>query len=331
MPLRDESDPENKNAITRVFDQGIVKKLSQGNVVLFIDELNRQNDTKLRRAFLSLINEKRNADGSLNFEKSILFTVACINPNCKEDRGATPLTDVERSRFVYNLPNADSNTTDARGYFSANTRSRLAKLGIQTTKKDIDGIRVVKVSDLYKDDPTKAMSEEEKEKYYLNKDVEEEVKISDITEYILTNPDFEFNTREDRSEIEREQKNILNQRLLTDALRNAGGDKTEFLYWVDHYSELLDSTKEMLHRVLDDYIFDKNDAYAALGILPAAEETTTVTDTADTATTDNAEAEEEVEDDADLFANTTSSAASGRVAPKPADAEAIINDWFNNF
>ncbi|MBP5469606.1 MAG: ATP-binding protein [Candidatus Riflebacteria bacterium] len=84
MPMRSDDDP---SAIKYLFN---TKKLEwliskdpkyKHKCVAFVDELNRQKTAQLRRPLMSLFNEKRNADGTLDFSRNLLFSIVCINPS----------------------------------------------------------------------------------------------------------------------------------------------------------------------------------------------------------------------------------------------------------
>jgi MoxR-like ATPase len=95
---------------------------NEGKCVLFVDELNRQKSPQLRRPFMSLFNEKRNASGSLDFRKNLLFSVVCINPYGVNfhDKGVDELTPAERNRFAFKRTgkhSMDSTPENSLSYF----------------------------------------------------------------------------------------------------------------------------------------------------------------------------------------------------------------------
>ena len=67
---------------------------------------------------------------------------------------------------------------------------------------------------------------------------------------------LEFDTKDDLQELNMSQKNLLNQRLLTDAIANAHGDKEALLTWVENYSNMLDKDKEQFKNILSTYVLD---------------------------------------------------------------------------
>lgn len=92
----------------------------EGKCVLFVDELNRQKTEQLRRPFMSLFNEKRNASGSLDFAKNLLFCVVAINPfgNDFHDKGVSELNAAEKDRFARQQYSFDSNIDDALQFWT---------------------------------------------------------------------------------------------------------------------------------------------------------------------------------------------------------------------
>ena len=75
MPLRDVTAPE-ENKVARVRDDVLDKLLNNlhpelaGKCVLFVDEFNRQKQDQLRRPLMSLFNEKRKSDGTVDVSKN---------------------------------------------------------------------------------------------------------------------------------------------------------------------------------------------------------------------------------------------------------------------
>ena len=65
-----------------------------------------------------------------------------------------------------------------------------------------------------------------------------------------------LDTKDDLQELNMTQKNLLNQRLLTDAVANAHGDKEALLTWVENYSNMLDKDKEQFRNILSTYVLD---------------------------------------------------------------------------
>ena len=95
--------PELTMARTDLFAKNLANPKYAGRCVLFVDELNRQKDDQIRRPLMSLFNEKRNADKTLDFSKTLLFTICCINPvgQLYRDEGVAELNDAEINRFFH--------------------------------------------------------------------------------------------------------------------------------------------------------------------------------------------------------------------------------------
>ena len=128
IPLRDLS-IEDSTALTYAYavdDKNLGLLLNEkhpeleGKCVLFADELNRQKTEQLRRPFMSLFNEKRNATGSLDFSKNLLFCVVATNPfgNDFHDKGVSELNGAEKDRFNRQRHNFDSNINDAINFWT---------------------------------------------------------------------------------------------------------------------------------------------------------------------------------------------------------------------
>jgi MoxR-like ATPase len=124
MPLRDVTAPE-ENKVARVRDDVLDKLLNNvhpelaGKCVLFVDEFNRQKQDQLRRPLMSLFNEKRNSDGSVDVSKNLLFSVICINPSGIKfkDKGTVDVNDPEHNRFLHTLRGYDSNKDEALKFY----------------------------------------------------------------------------------------------------------------------------------------------------------------------------------------------------------------------
>lgn len=124
MPLRDVTAPE-ENKVARVRDDVLDKLLNNlhpelaGKCVLFVDEFNRQKQDQLRRPLMSLFNEKRNSDGTVDVSKNLLFSVICINPSGLKfkDKGTVDLNDAEHNRFLHTLRGHDSNAEEALKFY----------------------------------------------------------------------------------------------------------------------------------------------------------------------------------------------------------------------
>lgn len=258
-------------------------KLDEPNSVLFLDEYNRQTKPEIRAALLTLINEHtivgKGKAGTKKFD-NLLFTIACINPTVPTDKGAAALNDAELSRFIHKIKNADSDPAATVDFFTKNFDKSISKL-----------------------DPEDAA--------YLE-DLEDYLRIQDLGLFIAAHPDFEYDTMQDLDDLFMEQKTMLNQRELTDALVASDGDKDAFIWWLDDYSDLLDRKKDMLHAILSEYIEPSfEDLCSAKGIDPnsgaIADQLKAKAEAeaeAEAAATEEPELpEEEIEDDEELFAN----------------------------
>ena len=78
-------------------------------------------------------------------------------------------------------------------------------------------------------------------------------KILNLTNALLGDYRFEFDSRDDLLDLFNDKAKMLNQRAITDALMAHGYSKTKFLNWVDKYSKFLDKDRAMIHDILDSY------------------------------------------------------------------------------
>ena len=277
--------------------------LNEPRSVLFLDEFNRAAP-KLRATLLTLINEHEiegpGKKGTYRFD-NLLFTIACVNPSVPTDPGAMNLNDAEKSRLVMKMK-WDSKVDDAIRYINF------------YLKKTIDGL-----------------DKSDEDYVFLYK---EHKKIYNLAMALLTDPRFEFDTRDDLLDLFNEDKTMLNQRAITDGLLLAGSDKAEFLDWVDNNSDFLQKNIDMIHEILDSWI--EPDVQ-----LPAGSEETSTAKTTNTNDNTSTTADNQVDDaddfdsvfgsegeetDSDLFGNTTSAAgASAKVSA--ADALARIQSF----
>ena len=320
MPLRDVTVADT-NKVARVRDDVLDKLLNSihpelaGKCVLFVDEFNRQKQDQLRRPLMSLFNEKRNADGTVDVSKNLLFSVVCINPSGLKfrDKGTVDLNDAEHNRFMSTLRGFDSNAEASLRFFEGWHRKQLLNLGIippdSTASKNHGGFV----------GPTRELSADELE------DAKEYIRIYALAVQILTHPEFEFDTRDTLDELEQGiglRKQLLTGRLLTELLSAAGGDKGRFLRRVDTTADLTASKIEMFHTILDSYIMDTKGLYKKYrlenptAVATAEEENITVSGSADD------------EDDEELFG---SSAAAIKSVKSAATTEQeilnIVDQW----
>ena len=111
----------------------LLDDLGKGECVMFIDEYNRQVNPQIRGALLTLINEKRTADGKKDFSDTLLFTVALMNPAVPTDPGAAKLNDAEKSRFPFIITDFDSDNDTALNYNDVSFANKLAEYGIDAS------------------------------------------------------------------------------------------------------------------------------------------------------------------------------------------------------
>lgn len=259
MPLRDVTVTD-ANKVARVRDDVLDKLLNSvhpelaGKCILFVDEFNRQKQDQLRRPLMSLFNEKRNADGTVDVSKNLLFSVICINPSGLKfkDKGTVEPNDAEHNRFLATLRDFDSNAEDSLHFFEGWHKKQLLDLGIippgSVASRNHGGFV----------GPTRELSADELE------DAKEYIRIYALAVQILTHPEFEFDTRETLDMLDKGEglrRQLLTARLLTDLLNAAGGDKNRFLRRIDTTADLIDSKTEMFHTILDSYIMDTRSLY----------------------------------------------------------------------
>ena len=224
MPLRDQT-KKDSNEVTYAY---VIGKLGpmlndlhpelEGKCVLFVDELNRQPTPTLRRPFMSLFASKKNADGSLDFRKNLLFSVVCINPFGTKfhDKGVSELTPAERDRFPNWLP-VDSDKGRTLDYFIGWKNGKLLKLGIIPLDSEASKNHKGYVG------PTKALSDKELE---LAKRI---IRRFNLAKYILNDSEFDFDTRNDAENIYFQGARYLTGRSFTDAIALSDGDPKKLL------------------------------------------------------------------------------------------------------
>jgi hypothetical protein len=289
-----DKDGNDVHRVTRSFSKSL-DALDKDKSVLFLDEFNRAAP-KLRAVLLSLINEHvvdgDGPDGFRHFD-NLLFTVACINPSVPTDPGAMDLNDAEMSRFVDSM-DWDSKTDDALRYIVFHVNEM---------------IKAIKPSD-------------ENYAYFYKR----YHKILNLTNALLGDYRFEFDSRDDLLDLFNDKAKMLNQRAITDALMAHGYNKDKFLNWVDKYSKFLEKDKQMIHDILDSYVeMDievPGDNSAANNKAGAANEPA---NTANKSTADDGDFEsvfgtEGEEADTELFGNTASAAG---MAAKVSAADAL--------
>jgi hypothetical protein len=324
MPLRDVT-KNDENAVTYAYVKEkfapLLDPANEANCVLFVDEFNRQKTVQLRRPFMSLFNEKRNADGSLDFRKTLLFSVICINPFGPQfhDQGVGEMYPAEQNRFLMKFLGAngmDSTPEEAIKYWKGFTTNTLLKMGIispgSVASKNHGGFV----------GPTRDLTSDELEY------AQDLVKEYELASQILTHPEFSFSKRDDAENIYSQRADYVTSRMLSDAIVHSRGDVKKFLRWVDNFSNFTTEAIEMFHTVLDSYIMDVNSLYKRYNLVPTTSNASANT-SGNNANTSAVAAEDE-EDDELLFG--TSKPTGGKTAKGAATTEQEINDildkWF---
>ena len=280
----------------------------EGKCVLFVDELNRQKTEQLRRPFMSLFNEKRNASGSLDFAKNLLFCVVAINPfgNDFHDKGVSELNAAEKDRFDNQEYNFDSNISDAIQFWTWYRSRELLNLGIISPGSTASTNHGGWVG------PTKKLSESDL------MHAKRVLKGATLALYILnnvhkSNESEVFTTRRDTDKAYRsgDFRYTTSRGLFNGIFNNTFGDDKspvkKFLNWVDRRSHYTPEKVKMFHDILDSYIMDVNGLFAAYNLDKTPKEIKTELDGTGTATpkaataaaTDNAD--DDIEDDDIMF------------------------------
>jgi len=239
----------------------------EGKCVLFVDELNRQKTEQLRRPFMSLFNEKRNASGTLDFSKNLLFCVVCINPfgNDFHDKGVSELNGAEKDRFARQQYNFDSNIDDAINFWKWFRMKELLNMGIISPGSAASANHngwVGPTKDLDADDLAHA---------------KRVIKASALALYILThvidsNETEVFTTRKDTDKAYRAGDfRYTTSRGLFDGIFDAtfGDEKSpvkDFLDWVDDESHYTPEKVRMFHDILDRYVMDVKGLFSAYNL-----------------------------------------------------------------
>jgi len=242
--------PELRMARTDLFAKTLANPENEGKCVLFVDELNRQKDDQIRRPLMSLFNEKRNADGTLNFSKTLLFTICCINPvgQLYQDEGVANLNDAEINRFFHQWfgdKGYDSNKDDSKAYIDAWFEEEMLRIGVNVNKNNAYGKRTG-IFGPWK----KKFTPQELE------DIDDTLKVHSIFRHIVDNNSFKYDTRADLDDIHDQRKQLLSARELTALVFNCVGDKDKILRVLDNSANLLERDINMLKKILDSYVLD---------------------------------------------------------------------------
>ena len=331
MPLRDVT-KNDENAVTYAYVKEkfapLLDPANEANCVLFVDEFNRQKTVQLRRPFMSLFNEKRNADGSLDFRNTLLFSVICINPFGPQfhDQGVGELSPAEQNRFLIKKTGdrgIDSTSEEAIKFWKGSTTNSLLKMGIISPNSVASKNHGGYVG------PTRDLTSEELER------AQRLVRVYTLAMQILTHPEFSFSTRDDAENIYRQKADYVTSRMLSDALAYSQGNVKDFLEWVDEDSNFTAEAIDMFHTILDGYIMDTTTLYKYYGLVPKATgvtkvETSADSETANAAEDDGAAKDQDQEDDELLFG--TSAGPNKQSVKGAAATEKEINDildtWF---
>lgn len=265
LPMRDITTPD-ENRLEVIPSNTLIQLMDTPNSVLFLDEYNRQTNTKLRASLLTLINEHKVVVGNKTFKfDKLLFVICAINPSVKEDLGAVQLNGAELSRFPWYVSNFDSDPHETHEYLNTSTTRALGRLLQRKGKKLKANNKIVGDWEKQDDkdlppvdfgklvDQIQAMSDEEREKYFVDKGLIEIVREMELANAILQTPNFRFDSKIDLKDLWREQATIFNKRLLTDAILSTDGNPDLFLYWVEHSSNLLQRNKDILKDAVTTY------------------------------------------------------------------------------
>ena len=276
----------------------------EGKCVLFVDELNRQKTEQLRRPFMSLFNEKRNASGSLDFSKNLLFCVVAINPfgNDFHDKGVSELNAAEKDRFARQQYSFDSNIDDALQFWTWYRSKELLDLGIISPGSAASTNHGGWVG------PTKELDEDDL------MHAKRVLKGAALALYILNNVHKSretevFTTRRDTDKAYRSGDfRYTTSRGLFDGIFDStfGDDKSpvkDFLDWVDEESHYTPEKVKMFHDILDSYIMDVKGLFNAYNLDKTPKEIKAELDgtAAPKADTVADSTEDEIEDDDVMF------------------------------
>lgn len=313
--VRDNRYPD-KNKITKGSSDGLAL-LERPRSVLFLDELNRQTKKQIRASLLTLINEHRITGDNDNPEdqdgyhyfKNLLFTVACINPALPTEKGADDLDDAEDSRFALKV-DFDSNIDTAEDYLSKVFKSKMK--AIEKQGKDF----YLTHEKLYK-------------KFFL----EEALAL-----HIIKHPIFFFDGRDALDDLQNygggKRYTMFNMRMFFQGIEISGGNKDDFIFWLDRYSNFRPVVIEMLHDILKYYeepVFiapefeeDKNKTEEESEVEPEVNPVNN-DEQDEESDYDFSEVDEEDEDDSQLFVGSNANKNGSRVAVSPTEVQNKIN------
>ena len=328
MPLRDVTKSD-ENAVTYVFAKEkfgpLLDPKNEAKCVLFVDEFNRQKGNQLRRPLMSLFNEKRNAEGTLDFRKTLLFSVICINPFGPKfhDPGVSEINPAEMNRFLTKFmgeKGLDSDPAEAMKYWKGFVFKQLLDMGIippgSVASKNHGGHV----------GPTKDLTTAELET------AQAYVRQLALATQLLTHPEFSFSKRDKADAIARGQYDLVTSRMLADGIVFSDGIVKDFLEWVDENSNFIPDDIEMFHTILDHYIMDTQALYQRYNLVANASNGGVVAPANAANNSANDSEDEDAEDDELLFGGNASSGSSSVKIKNAAATEQEINDildkWF---
>jgi len=303
-----------------------------GKCVLFVDELNRQKTEQLRRPFMSLFNEKRNASGTLDFSKNLLFCVVAINPfgNDFHDKGVSELNAAEKDRFARQQYSFDSNIDDALQFWNWYRSKELLELGIISPGSAASANHGGWVG------PTKELDEDDL------MHAKRVLKGAALALYILNNVQKSretevFTTRRDTDKAYRSgDYRYTTSRGLFDGIFDStfGDDKSpvkDFLDWVDEESHYTPEKVRMFHDILDSYVMDVKGLFAAYNLDKTPKEIKAELDgtAAPKADTTVDSTDDEIEDDDVMFGADDISGVSKASTDDLSkdDVDSIMGSW----
>lgn len=296
-------DMEDPKWTTQAFSKNL-RALDEPNSVLFLDEYNRQVKPSIRGSLYTLINNHKivgDGPNGMHEFKNMLFTIAAINPAIRTDKGASPLNDAEKTRFVHKLKKMDSDPNTTVEFLNKYYSKKIKLL-----------------------DPT--------DEYY-REDLEAYLRTLDIGLYVVTHPDFSYDSESALLDLDLKQMTMLNQRSFVEGLSESDGDVEAFKTWIEYSSDFLEDDVEMLLSILRRYIVPSfEDLCVGMGIDPTTLSSVAKPAPAETGKADDTEtaaAEDDIEDDDDFFVK---SEHTGKIRAKmPYEVEAAITaalkDW----
>ena len=338
MPLRDQDKPDeliylfNNKKLGKLLDPAYAKKC-----VVFVDELNRQKTAQLRRPLMSLFNEKRNADGSKDFSKNLLFSIVCINPadsngNRYHDDGLVNIFGAEDDIFEFQIDQFDSTIQDALSFYTWYRQSELQNLGII--------LPGTKASDNHDGwvGPTRDLTDAERNK------AKRILKVCELAIYILKNvtKSSESEVFSQRGDIDAEYregpKRAVSARGLFDAcviaVNNVPLNESpvkKFLKYIDVRSKYSSKKVQMFHDILDTYIMDVKGLFNNYNIDKTPQEIKhqleNGADDEYDADADQATNNTEVEDDTDNFSDSDMGEVSQADTSDISDIDALMKGW----